>query len=202
MSQVWKTRDTTSWESPKIDDTAPSNLVPRSISLSLRHCNDHPTTTEQYDQVEGAPQPVWGVINTSPAALLIVHHKTCLFKDGLAYDVVVSAIDRQVKQEVDQSEYVALEDIGIDEISMKKGNQDYVTIVSVRTKQVELTVIVVLPGKLKETVLAFLQLIPKHLRRTVKTVCTDMCDGFVKAATEVFGADAVVVIVQQFFCKI
>jgi transposase len=71
--------------------------------------------------------------------------------------------------------------------------QDYVTIISVRTKSGELSVIAVLPDRLKETVRAFFLSFPEELRRTVKAVCTDMYDGFVQAATEVFGTGAVVV---------
>jgi len=111
----------------------------------------------------------------------------------ISYNIVQSTIDRQVSQQVDWAQYDDIETIGIDEISMKKGHQDYVTIVSVRPKSGELSVIAVLPDRLKETVHAFLSTIPGRLRRTVKTVCTDMYDGFVQAATEVFGAGAVVV---------
>ena len=171
----------------------PVYLVIDPIRYQCEHCDDHPTTTEQYDWVDRRSTTSKGLDKYIARSLIHSTSQDVSIKEGLAYDIVVSAIDRQVKQEVDWSEYVDLEDLGIDEISMKKGHQDYVTIVSVRTKQGELSVIAVLPGKLKETVLAFLQSIPEHLRRTVKTVCTDMCDGFVQAATEVFGAGAVVV---------
>lgn len=60
-------------------------------------------------------------------------------------------------------------------------------------KSGELSVVAVLPDRLKETVKAFLLSIPTDLRRTVTAVCTDMYDGFVQAATEVFGSGVVVV---------
>lgn len=171
----------------------PVYLVIDPIRYQCEHCDDHPTTTEQYDWADRRSTTSKGLDKYIARSLIHSTSQDVSIKEGIAYDVVVSAIDRQVKQEVDWSEYIDLEDLGIDEISMKKGHQDYVTIVSTRTKKGELSVIAVLPGKLKETVLAFLQSIPEHLRRTVKTVCTDMCDGFVQAATEVFGATAVVV---------
>ena len=70
---------------------------------------------------------------------------------------------------------------------MKKGHQDYVTIISVRTKSDKLSVIAVLPDRLKTTVHQFLESIPDHLIKTVKTVCTGMYDGFVQATVETFG---------------
>ena len=66
-------------------------------------------------------------------------------KEGISYETVVSALDRQVRHQVDWAEYDNLENPGIDEIIMKKGHQDYVTIISVRTKLGELSVIAVLP---------------------------------------------------------
>ena len=41
--------------------------------------------------------------------------------------------------------------------------------------------------------LDFLDSIPDHLKKTVQSVCTDMYDGFVNAAIEVFGQQKVVV---------
>ncbi len=45
----------------------------------------------------------------------------------------------------------------------------------------------VLEGRLKKTVKDFLQTVPEHLKKTVKSVCCDMYDGFINAAKEVFG---------------
>jgi transposase len=84
-------------------------------------------------------------------------------KESTSYETVKSALDRQVKQEVDWSEYDNLETIGIDEISMKKGHQDYVTVVSARQKAGELSVVAVLPDRLKETVRAFFYRFQKDL---------------------------------------
>ena len=76
---------------------------------------------------------------------------------------------------------------------MKKGYQDFVSIISVRDKAGQLSVIGVLPDRKKDTVKSFLESIPKALRQSVETVCCDMYDGFVQAATEVFGSQTVVI---------
>ncbi len=86
-----------------------------------------------------------------------------------------------------------METIGIDEIALTKGHSNYAVIISAKDKKGELTPIAVLPNRLKETVKNFFESIPPHLKKTVKTVCTDMYDGFVQAATEVFGIRAVVI---------
>ena len=122
-------------------------------------------------------------------------------KEKIGYKVLTAALNRQIKQTVDWGEYKNLDIIGIDEISMKKGYQSYVTIVSSRNKQGDLSVIAVIEGRLREDVEYFLNSIPSRLKKTVKTVCTDMHDGFVNAATSVF-SDKVVVIDRYHVSKL
>ncbi|MEA1894456.1 MAG: ISL3 family transposase, partial [Euryarchaeota archaeon] len=83
-----------------------------------------------------------------------------------------------------------------DEISLKKGHKDFVTIVTARVDE-KITILAVLKGRKKETVKEFLYSIPKRLKNTVKVVCSDMYEGYNNAATEVFGKD-VIVIVDRF----
>ena len=111
----------------------------------------------------------------------------------ISSEIVESALNRGVNIAVDWSIYSNLDMIGIDEIAVKKGHNNYLTIVSVKSAQVELSVIAVLPNRLKETVKMFLESIPDHLKKTVKSVCTDMYDGFVKSSEKVFGKRVVVI---------
>ena len=114
-------------------------------------------------------------------------------KEKIGQRVVQSSLDRQVKKEVDWAKIKNLETIGIDEISMKKGYQDYVTVISSKSKEERPYVIAVLEGREKEDVKSFLQLIPNELKETVKQICTDMYDGYVNAAIEVFGVQCLVI---------
>jgi transposase len=86
-----------------------------------------------------------------------------------------------------------LHTIGIDEISNRKGHKDFVAIISAKDKCDNLNILAVLDNRKKQTVLDFLDSIPDHLKKTVQSVCTDMYDGFVNAAIEVFGQQKVVV---------
>ena len=171
----------------------PVYLVIQPIRYQCEHCDEHPTTTEQYDWCDRRATVTKGLEKYLVRNLIHSTAQDVSRKERISYETVVSALERQVKQHVDWSEYDNLETLGIDEITMRKGYQDYVTIISVRTKSGDLSVIAVLPDRLKETVIAFFLSIPEELRRTVKTVCTDMYDNFVQAATQVFGSEAVVV---------
>ena len=68
----------------------------------------------------------------------------------ISSEIVESALHRAVNTSVDWSMYTNLETIGIDEIAVKKGHNDYLTIVSIKDKLGKLSVIAVLPDKFKE----------------------------------------------------
>lgn len=83
--------------------------------------------------------------------------------------------------------------IGIDEISLKKGHKDFVVIITAHIGD-EIRILAVLENKEKETVKKFFLSIPKRLQSTVRFVCSDMYDGFVNAAKEVFSKRVRIVI--------
>jgi len=86
--------------------------------------------------------------------------------------------------------------IGIDAIALKKGQKDFVTIVTMRVGN-ETRMLAVLKDRKKDTVKAFFSRIPTRVRKTVRAVCSEMYDGFINAAKEVFG-DKVKSIVDRF----
>ncbi len=114
-------------------------------------------------------------------------------KEQLGYEAVMGIIDRRIEVQIDWSEVGRLEIIGLDEISLKKGHQDDVTIVTGRTGG-KVLILGVLKDKEKETVKAFLKSIPKPIRGKVKTVCSDMYEGFINAAKEVFSKQVRIVV--------
>lgn len=66
----------------------------------------------------------------------------------------------------------------MDETTDKKGYQDYLAIINTKSKAAELPVIMVLNERTKVNIKSFLEFIPKELRKTVKSVYTDMWDGY------------------------
>ena len=106
-------------------------------------------------------------------------------KENIGYDVVRGIVERKIATMIDWSQITKIEVIGIDEISLRKGHQDFVTIVSGYSGG-KLLILGVLKDKEKQTVKAFLQSIPVRLRKQVKAVCTDLYEGFINAAKEVF----------------
>jgi len=115
-------------------------------------------------------------------------------KEGLGYEAVMGMIDRHVSQEVDWNEFEDLEIVGLDEIALKKGHKDYVAVVTARLANGTKRVLAVLKDRQKATVKEFFLSIPKHLRKTIRVVWTDLYEGYVKAAKEVLGRKVRIVV--------
>jgi transposase len=77
-----------------------------------------------------------------------------------------------------------IEILGLDEIALKKGHRDYVTLVTGRLRDGEIMILGVLPGHEKAEVIEFLRLIPLRIAQTVQTVCCDLWEAYTEAARE------------------
>ena len=171
----------------------PVYLRIKPVRYQCEHCDDQPTTTEQYDWCERNASTTKGLEDYLMRSVINSTVSDVAKKEGISYKTLVTAIEQNIGSAVDWSEYTDLNTIGIDEISNRKGYQDFIAIVSAQNKRGNLSVIAILDDRKQETVKAFFDSIPAHLRSTVKTVCTDMHDGFVYPAIEAFGKQAVVV---------
>lgn len=157
-------------------------------------CQDHPTTTQKlawYDARSPHTQAyethvLLSLVNSTVSDVSI--------KEGLGYEAVEGIIDRRVSEEVDWKDYPAIEIVGIDEISLKKGHQEFVVVVTARLETGEIRLLAVLGDRKKATVAAFFASIPKKLRKTIRVVCTDMQEGYVNAAKEVLGKKVQIVV--------
>ena len=105
-------------------------------------------------------------------------------KEDVGYDAVDGAIGRCIDASVNWKEYKELKILGIDEVARRKGRKDYIAIITTQQAAGRVAVLGVLADRKKDTVRQFLETIPKRLRRTMETVCTDMWDGYVNAVEE------------------
>ena len=72
-------------------------------------------------------------------------------KEGVGYDAVLGALNRQVATEVNWAEVDDLKTVGIDEISMSKGRKDYAAIVTVRRANGQIQPLAVLASRKKNS---------------------------------------------------
>jgi len=91
---------------------------------------------------------------------------------------------RCIQVRVNWDEFDELNTMGIDEIALTKGRGNFVAIITTQQADGRVALLAILPDRKKETVRQFLETIPKRLWSTMKTVCTDMWDGYVNAVEE------------------
>lgn len=176
------------------------SILDKTVFLRIRvaryqcmDCDDHPTTSERYNWMERKSKTTKALDDYIKRQLIHSTVEDVSKKERLNYRTVEASLNRCVDKEVNWANFKDLNTIGIDEIALKKGQNDYVVIVSAKDKFGDLFVIGVLPDRLKETTKTFLESIPDKLKKTVKSVCTDMCDSFVNSAREVFGNRTIII---------
>jgi transposase len=150
------------------------------------YCDDHPTTTQQADWYNRRSSHTKRYEEYILLSLVNSTVSDISIKEDIGYEAVEGIINRHISQDIDWRKIRNIDKIGIDEISLKKGHKDFVTIITGYADN-RLTILGVLKDRTKETVKQFLSSIPLRIKNKIKTVCTDMYDGFVNAAKEVFG---------------
>jgi transposase len=150
------------------------------------HCNDNPTTTQPSDWYDRKSPHTKAYEKHILLSLINSTIVDVSKKEDLGYKAIEAIVDRYIQTEVDWSLIKKIGLLGIDEITSKKGYRNYLTLLTSRIDN-QITILGVLKGREKETVKAFLSSIPTKLHKTIIAVCTDMYDGFINAAKEVFG---------------
>jgi transposase len=170
----------------------PVYLVISPVRYKCSACDS--TTTEVYEWRQEGTNITKGLSDYLMRCLIHGTVEDVSRKERISYKTVTQVINLEIAGEVEWSQFRSLKIIGIDEMSLKKGYQDYVTIISTRpSEDGDIAVLAVLAGRLKADVVSFLQSIPCALRKTIESVCTDMYDGFANAVIEVLGPQVLVV---------
>ncbi len=165
----------------------------RPVRYQCPSCDGKPTTTQQlswYNPRSSYTKSyeehiLFGMVNSTI-------QDVCM-KEDMGYEAIMGILDRHIQSEVEWDQFSRLDVLGLDEISLKKGHRDFVTIVTGRI-DTQTVILGVLSDRQKATVKAFLSRMPQKLRKTIKAVCSDMYDGFIYAAKEVFGTKVKIVI--------
>jgi transposase len=176
------------------------SILGRAVCLRLQpkrfkcpYCSNKPTSTQQLSWYQPNSPHTKAYEEHLLLQLVNCTIQDVAIKEGLGYEAVVGIIDRSIATQVDWHELARLEVLGLDEMALKKGHNDYVVIVTARLSEGQLKIVAVLADREKETVKAFLKRIPTRLQRTIHTVCTDMWPAYLNAVKEVLGQAVVVV---------
>jgi transposase len=148
------------------------------------NCNGKPTTTQRLKWHElrspnTKPYEQWLLCLLINSTVADVARKL-----KISDEIVTGVLERWVTTEVNWEELSDIEVVGIDEIALKRGHRDYVVLVTTPLTPKGVEVLAVLTDRKKETVAKFFASIPPRLQQTIKSVCTDMYQGFVNAVQE------------------
>ena len=113
---------------PILDNPVYLRIKP--VRYECNYCDDHTVTTEQYDWCERNSHVTKALERYIMRNLIHSTIQDVSRKEQISYNTIQNVVNRIVGTSVDWSQFKDLQTIGIDEISLKKGYKDFVTIVS------------------------------------------------------------------------
>lgn len=175
-------------------------ILDRKVWIILRpkrfrcpHCDGGPTTTQSCSWYELGHATTRDFDRLCLRQLVNATVADTAKKLAVAESLVEGVLERLVEARADWSAWERLGVLGLDEVALRKGRRDFVVLVTTRDEGGRVAILGVLADRTKETVAAFLRSIPWRLRRTITRVCTDMYEGFVRAAADVLPLAKVVI---------
>lgn len=124
------------------------------------HCKKKPVTTQRLSwRNKNSPH----TISFEKHVLLSLVNSTIedtRIKESLGYGAIEGIIERHIQSEINWREIKALNVIGIDEISLRKGHKDFVTLVTSRDEEENVRILAVLKDRKKATIKKFSQYSP------------------------------------------
>ena len=162
----------------------PTYLRYRPKRYRCDQCDGHPTTSQGLDWHEPNSPNTFRYEQHILLQLVNATVEDVAIKERLSYDSVLGILERCIETQVDWSEYMRLDTLGLDEIALKKGHRNFVVIVTARLKGGRIAILGVLADRQKESVVEFLRSIPERLKKTIESACCDMYEGFTEAIRE------------------
>ena len=175
-------------------------ILGRPVYLRLRpkryrcpSCEEGPTTTQQLSWCSAKSPHTKAYEKYILLQLVHTTIEDVSMKEDLGAKAIEGTVERWISREVQWGEVKRVRILGLDEIALKKGHRDFVVIVTGKATSDEVKVLAVLPDRKKQTVKQFLETMPRRIKRAIRTVCTDMYEGFILAVKEVLGKAQVVI---------
>jgi transposase len=112
-------------------------------------CLTQPTTTQQLSWYEQRSPHTKAYDQYLLKQLVNSTIEDVSLKEGVGYDAIVGALNRQVAAEIHWDEIEDLSTVGIDEIALRKGHKNYAAIVTARQANGQVRVLAVLEDRKK-----------------------------------------------------
>lgn len=145
------------------------------------NCENEPTTTQKLEWY--TPKSPNTQVYERHLLLQLVNStiEDVSLKEDVGYKEIEALLDRWIENRLDWRVLKKIRLLGLDEITLRKGHQDFVVLVTAKLADGEVKIVAVLPDRKKATVRKFLESLPKQIKRVIRTVCTDLYKGFINA---------------------
>ena len=162
----------------------PTYLRYRPNRYQCPDCEGHPTTTQVLEWSDGNSPHSFAYDNHLLLQLVNSTVEDVSVKERLSYASVAGALERRIETSVDWTTMAEIEILGLDEIALKKGQGNYVTLVTGRFRDGEITILGVLPGHEKAVLVEYLRLIPQRILQAIQAVSCDLWEAYLEAVRE------------------
>ena len=162
----------------------PTYLRYRPKRYRCEYCDGQPTSSQRLEWHEPNSPNAFAYEQHILLQLVNATIEDVAVKEKLSYDSVLGILERHICDQVDWSQHVTLDRLGLDEIALRKGHGDFVTIVTSRLKNGHIVILAVLADRQKDTVVDFLRSIPERLKKTLESASCDMYEGYTEAIRE------------------
>jgi len=156
----------------------------RPARYQCQDCDGHPTTTQVVEWSDENSPHSFAYDNHLLLQLVNSTVEDVSVKEGLSYDRVAGALERRIESRVDWTMIAGIEILGLDEIALRKGQGNYVTLVTGRFRDGEIAILGVLPGHEKAVLVEYLRLIPQRILQAIQAVCCDLWEAYIEAVRE------------------
>jgi transposase len=156
----------------------------RPSRYQCQDCEGYPTTTQVLGWSDGNSPHSFAYDNHILLQLVNSTVEDVRVKEGLSYDRVAGVLERRIETKVDWTTMAEIEILGLDEIALRKGQGNYVTLVTGRFRDGEIIILGVLPGHEKAVIVEYLRLIPRRILQAIQAVCCDLWEAYIEAVRE------------------
>ncbi|MCP3679545.1 MAG: ISL3 family transposase [Gammaproteobacteria bacterium] len=151
-------------------------------------CDDNPTTSFRPEWLNDTGELTKAYENYALRFVINSTIKDASEKLGTTEEVIEGIINRNIKTDIDWDQ-IRPTRMGMDEIALRKGHNQYLTIISDISIAKKTKILAVIKGRTKEDILPFLEKIPREVLLSLEAFSIDMGASYFSALKDVIGDD-------------
>lgn len=151
--------------------------------FKCHNCDNNPTTSFHPQWLNNTGGQTKAYENFCLKSLINSTVKDVSEKLSTTEELVEGIINRNINTDIDWDKIYPRR-IGLDEIALRKGHLQYLTIVSDMSNPGKIKVLAVIKGRTKEEILPFLKTIPKKILLSLDAITIDMSGSYFSALKE------------------